>query len=93
LTTNQTPQNRAAVQKPTSGFQGIQQEFLSGSGALERRKVNSRCIIKERPASEGRGCDVAPPPLRYAVQGLRSATAALGSNCCGVRGGKNCRRT
>src|ERR1700733_16195269 len=34
-----------------------------------------------------------PPPLRCAVQGLRSATAALWSNCCGVRGGKNRRRT
>jgi hypothetical protein len=33
--------------------------------------------------------DVAPPPLRYAVQGLRSAAAALGERC--VRR-KNCSR-
>jgi len=26
--------------------------------------------MKERPASEGRGCDEAPPPLRCAVQGF-----------------------
>jgi hypothetical protein len=31
---------------------------------------------------------VAPPPLRCAVQGLRSAPAALGSNCNGEWGGK-----
>jgi hypothetical protein len=31
---------------------------------------------------------VAPPPLRCAVQGLRSATAALGSNCNGESGAK-----
>src|ERR1700732_788280 len=29
-----------------------------------------RCIMKERPASEGRGCDEATPPLRGAVQGF-----------------------
>jgi hypothetical protein len=28
------------------------------------------------------------PPLRCAVQGLRSATAALGSNCTGEWGAK-----
>jgi hypothetical protein len=31
---------------------------------------------------------VAPPPLRCAVQGLRSATAALGGNCGGMSGAK-----
>jgi len=30
--------------------------------------------------------DEAPPPLRCAVQGLRSATAALGSNYSGCTG-------
>jgi hypothetical protein len=29
-----------------------------------------QCIMKERPASEGRGCYEAPPPLRCAVQGF-----------------------
>jgi hypothetical protein len=43
--------------------------------------------MKERPTS-GLNVGMAPPPLRYAVQGLRSAAAALGD---GV-GGKNCSR-
>jgi hypothetical protein len=46
-----------------------------------------QCIMKERPTS-GLNVGMAPPPLRYAVQGLRSAAAALGD---GV-GGKNCSR-
>ncbi len=32
--------------------------------------ADGRCIMKERPASEGRDCDEAPPPLRCAVQGF-----------------------
>ena len=44
-----------------------------------------QCIMKERPASRP---DEAPPPLRCAVQGLRSTTAALESNSSSVPGGK-----
>ena len=43
--------------------------------------------MKERPASEGRSrMGAASAPLRCA--GLRSATAALESNCSSVCGGK-----
>ena len=38
--------------------------------ALLLRLFPPRCIMKERPASVGRGCDEAPPPLRCAVQGF-----------------------
>ena len=33
--------------------------------------------------------DVAPPALRCAVQGFAPLRRRLGSNCCGVRDGKN----
>jgi hypothetical protein len=41
--------------------------------------------MKERPASEGRSADVAPPPLRCAVQGF-APLRRLESNCGGVWG-------
>jgi hypothetical protein len=42
--------------------------------------------MKERPASEEVGWGAASAPLRCV--GLRSATAALGSNCSSVSGAK-----
>jgi hypothetical protein len=47
--------------------------------------------MKKRPASEGRSCD--GRRLRSAVQGLRSATAALEITAMVNRVRKDCRRT
>jgi len=43
---------------------------------------------KRPPASEGRGCDERRLRCAALVQGLPSATAALGSNCHGEWGAK-----
>jgi hypothetical protein len=40
-----------------------------------------QCIMKERPNFKGLNVGMAPPPLRYAVQGLRSAAEAQGERC------------
>jgi hypothetical protein len=37
--------------------------------------------MKERPNFKGLNVGMAPPPLRYAVQGLRSAAEAQGERC------------
>ena len=47
-----------------------------------------QCIMKKHPCFRRSKLGWAPAPLRCAVQGLRSVTAALGSNCTGEWGAK-----
>ena len=65
------------------GAIGIFQQLL----AFTLPPLQGQCIMKERPCRRSR-TDVAPPPLGCAVQGLRSARAALRSNCRSVSGAK-----
>src|SRR6267378_898440 len=61
----------------------------SQSADVSPHFLRSRSMHYERaPRFRRSKLDVAPPPLRCAVQWLRSATAALGGNCGGMSSAK-----
>jgi hypothetical protein len=58
--------------------------FATMASASSIRSPKLSMHYERAPHFKGLKLDVAPPPLRSAVQGLRSAAAALGERC--VRG-------
>src|ERR1700730_10683510 len=66
--------------RPQSGCHGHDREYMAAQNGLMH--------YERAPRFRRLRSDVAPPPLRCAVQGLRSATAALESKCSSVSGAK-----